>query len=145
MKLELLSKKPWLTMTNSFIAKTFGATLVTLVVLAGCDAYSVLLATMGGTKSHTVPFIALGTALTARGHNVTLVSGFPGTGTNNGLKELVPTLLEVSRLKKISNRNLPMFNFLMQEDFEQFSSFGQLVKISFTFKTFCINCFSENW
>lgn len=59
------------------------------------DGYSVLLATMGGTRSHTVPFVALGTALTQRGHNVTLASGFPGPAANNGLRELVPSKLEV--------------------------------------------------
>lgn len=60
-----------------------------------CTAYNILLATMGGTKSHTVPFVALGTALRVRGHNVTLVSAFPGPAANNGLRELVPTILEV--------------------------------------------------
>jgi hypothetical protein len=34
--------------------------------------------TMGGTKSHTVPFAALSKALVARGHNITLLSAFPG-------------------------------------------------------------------
>ncbi|XP_015115366.1 2-hydroxyacylsphingosine 1-beta-galactosyltransferase [Diachasma alloeum] len=58
------------------------------------SGYNVLLATMGGTKSHTVPFVALGTALRVRGHNVTLVSAFPGPAANNGLRELVPSILE---------------------------------------------------
>ncbi|XP_076288138.1 UDP-glycosyltransferase family 50 member B3 [Lasioglossum baleicum] len=56
--------------------------------------YNVLMATMGGTKSHTVPFIALGTSLKARGHNVTLVSAFPGPAANNGLQEFVPPIFE---------------------------------------------------
>ncbi|XP_057328398.1 UDP-glycosyltransferase UGT5-like [Microplitis mediator] len=59
-----------------------------------CTAYNVLLATMGGTKSHTVPFVALGTALRIRGHNVTLVSAFPGPAANNGLRELIPPIFE---------------------------------------------------
>lgn len=53
------------------------------------------MATMGGTKSHTVPFVALGTSLRSRGHNVTLLSAFPGPAANNGLHELVPSILEV--------------------------------------------------
>lgn len=57
--------------------------------------YNVLMATMGGTKSHTVPFVALGTNLRSRGHNVTLLSAFPGPAANNGLHELVPSILEV--------------------------------------------------
>lgn len=57
--------------------------------------YDVLLATMGGTKSHTVPFVALGTSLSSRGHNVTLLSAFSGPAANNGLHELVPSILEV--------------------------------------------------
>ncbi|KAG5337366.1 CGT galactosyltransferase, partial [Acromyrmex charruanus] len=56
--------------------------------------YNVLMATMGGTKSHTVPFVALGTSLRSRGHNVTLLSAFPGPAANNGLHELVPSILE---------------------------------------------------
>ncbi|XP_076172011.1 UDP-glycosyltransferase family 50 member B3 [Ptiloglossa arizonensis] len=56
--------------------------------------YNVLLATMGGTKSHTVPFVALGSSLKARGHNVTLLSAFPGPAANNGLRELVPPIFE---------------------------------------------------
>lgn len=69
--------------------------LLTIVVKIS-HAYNVLLATMGGTRSHTVPFVALGTALIQRSHNVTLASGFPGPAANNGLKELVPSKLEVS-------------------------------------------------
>ncbi|XP_033336101.1 UDP-glycosyltransferase family 50 member B3 [Megalopta genalis] len=56
--------------------------------------YNILMATMGGTKSHTVPFIALGTSLKARGHNVTLVSAFPGPAANNGLQEFVPPIFK---------------------------------------------------
>lgn len=63
-------------------------------VLRLAKSYNVLLATMGGTKSHTIPFVALGSALKSRGHNVTLASAFSGPGINNGLNELVPTILE---------------------------------------------------
>lgn len=50
---------------------------------------------MGGTKSHTVPFVALGSSLKARGHNVTLLSAFPGPAANSGLQEFVPPIFEV--------------------------------------------------
>ncbi|KAK2588364.1 hypothetical protein KPH14_004378 [Odynerus spinipes] len=63
-------------------------------VLQLAKGYNILLATMGGTKSHTVPFVALGSTLKARGHNVTLLSAFSGPGANNGLQELIPTILE---------------------------------------------------
>lgn len=66
-------------------------------------AYNVLLATMGGTKSHTVPFVALGTILKGRGHNVTLFSAFTGPAANNDLRELVPPVLEVNAMT-INNR-----------------------------------------
>ncbi|XP_049794885.1 UDP-glucuronosyltransferase 2C1-like [Schistocerca nitens] len=37
----------------------------------------VLMATLGGTRSHTAPFLALGRQLASRGHRVTLLSAFP--------------------------------------------------------------------
>ncbi|XP_049841513.1 UDP-glucuronosyltransferase 2C1-like [Schistocerca gregaria] len=37
----------------------------------------VLMATLGGTRSHTAPFLALGRQLARRGHRVTLLSAFP--------------------------------------------------------------------
>lgn len=60
------------------------------------NAYNVLMATMGGTKSHTIPFVALGISLKTRGHNVTLLSAFPGPAANNGLQEFVPPIFEVT-------------------------------------------------
>lgn len=68
---------------------------------ATAKGYNVLLATMGGTKSHTVPFVALGSSLRARGHNVTVVSAFPGPAANNDLQEFVPPLFEVSTLTSV--------------------------------------------
>ena len=69
--------------------------LVFMSFVKWCCSYNILMATMGGTKSHTVPFIALGTALISRGHNVTLFSAFSGSAANNGLQEVVPPILEV--------------------------------------------------
>ncbi|XP_076238238.1 UDP-glycosyltransferase family 50 member B3 [Calliopsis andreniformis] len=68
--------------------------LILLMISEPSMGYNVLLATMGGTKSHTVPFVALGSSLKARGHNVTLVSAFPGPAANNGLQEFVPPIFE---------------------------------------------------
>ncbi|XP_011501450.1 PREDICTED: UDP-glucuronosyltransferase 2C1-like [Ceratosolen solmsi marchali] len=68
--------------------------LLALAMPQSASSYDVLLATMGGTRSHTVPFVALGAALAERGHNVTLASGFPGPAANGGLRELVPPKLE---------------------------------------------------
>ena len=68
-----------------------------LIIPHSIWAYNILLATMGGTVSHTVPFVALGTALADKGHNVTLFSGFTGPADNNGLREFVLSMLQVSR------------------------------------------------
>lgn len=78
------------------VAVSFVSALVSIF----CDrtaAYNVLMATMGGTKSHTIPFVALGISLKTRGHNVTLLSAFPGPAASNGLQEFVPPIFEVIR------------------------------------------------
>ncbi|CAK9827797.1 UDP-glucosyltransferase 2 [Anthophora retusa] len=72
-------------------------TIIFLTISWICDTtmgYNVLMATMGGTKSHTIPFVALGSSLKARGHNVTLLSAFSGPAANNGLQEFVPSMFE---------------------------------------------------
>lgn len=55
-----------------------------LVVVAAltsvATAANVLMITMGGTRSHKIPFLALGHGLLERGHQVTLVSAFPPAG-----------------------------------------------------------------
>ncbi|KZC13493.1 PREDICTED: UDP-glucuronosyltransferase 2C1 [Dufourea novaeangliae] len=76
------------------IDRVFVLLTVVHTILDPATGYNVLMATMGGTKSHTVPFVALGTSLKARGHNVTLVSAFPGPAANNGLQEFVPPIFE---------------------------------------------------
>ncbi|XP_068977116.1 UDP-glucosyltransferase 2 [Bombus flavifrons] len=79
-------------MTNSM-----APTIIFFVISLVCNStmgYNILLATMGGTKSHTVPFVALGSSLKARGHNVTLLSAFPGPAANSGLQEFVPPIFE---------------------------------------------------
>ncbi|XP_059482307.1 UDP-glucosyltransferase 2-like [Neocloeon triangulifer] len=56
----------------------------------GVGGKSILMVTMGGTKSHTVPFAALSRALAARGHNITMMSAFPGVAEDAGAEELCP-------------------------------------------------------
>ncbi|XP_026482598.1 LOW QUALITY PROTEIN: 2-hydroxyacylsphingosine 1-beta-galactosyltransferase-like [Ctenocephalides felis] len=55
-------------------------------------ASDILMVTMGGTKSHKIPFWELARGLIPRGHNVTLLSAFPPTGDNApaGLHEITP-------------------------------------------------------
>ncbi|XP_054278544.1 UDP-glucosyltransferase 2-like [Macrosteles quadrilineatus] len=53
-----------------------------LLICHHAAASHILMITLGGTRSHKVPFIALGQGLVSRGHNVTLLSAFP-SGTNN--------------------------------------------------------------
>jgi len=77
------------------IARPFGLLAVFALLIEPSLEYNILMATMGGTKSHTVPFVGLGTSLRSRGHNVTLLSAFTGPAANNGLHELVPPILEV--------------------------------------------------
>lgn len=77
------------------IAYPLGIFAVLALLIEPLLGYNILMATMGGTKSHTVPFVGLGTSLRSRGHNVTLLSAFTGPAANNGLHELVPPILEV--------------------------------------------------
>lgn len=66
--------------TNSLVCLQMWCTwLAVLLWCSQAGGANVLMVTMGGTKSHTVPFVALSRALSARGHNMTLLSGFPGT------------------------------------------------------------------
>ncbi|XP_076477490.1 UDP-glycosyltransferase family 50 member B3 isoform X2 [Bombus vancouverensis nearcticus] len=79
------------------MSNSMAPTIIFFVILLVCNCtmgYNILLATMGGTKSHTVPFVALGSSLKARGHNVTLLSAFPGPAANSGLQEFVPPIFE---------------------------------------------------
>jgi hypothetical protein len=79
----------------TLIARSLDLLAVCALLIEPSLGYNILMATMGGTKSHTVPFVGLGTSLRSRGHNVTLLSAFSGPAANNGLHELVPPILEV--------------------------------------------------
>ena len=62
--------------------------LLTLCHFAG--GARILMATMGGTKSHKIPFLALARGLISRGHNVTFVNAFPQDSEYPGLEEITP-------------------------------------------------------
>lgn len=46
--------------------------------------------TMGGTKSHKIPFWELARGLIPRGHNVTFINAFPADFYLDGLEEITP-------------------------------------------------------
>ncbi|KAK7865317.1 hypothetical protein R5R35_007400 [Gryllus longicercus] len=64
-------------------------------------AANILMITMGGTRSHKIPFLALGHGLLDRGHQVTLLSAFPPAGEAAGaarnasqsIREVTPAAL----------------------------------------------------
>lgn len=54
---------------------------------------NILMVTMGGTRSHKVPFMALGRALVQKGHNVTFMNAFPparDSPEEPGFEEVTP-------------------------------------------------------
>lgn len=62
-------------------------------VLAWCrcgGGSRVLMITMGGTKSHKIPFLELARGLISRGHNVTFLNAFPPDSEVAGLEEITP-------------------------------------------------------
>ncbi|KAJ2951448.1 hypothetical protein O0L34_g13601 [Tuta absoluta] len=62
-----------------------------LPLLAGCAfGSSILMLTMGGTKSHKMPFWELARGLIRRNHNITFISAFPPDFHLEGLEELAP-------------------------------------------------------
>ncbi|XP_058446067.1 UDP-glucosyltransferase 2 [Malaya genurostris] len=77
--------------------------LVTLSSL--CSAADILMITMGGTKSHKIPFWELAKGLIPRGHNITFVSGFPADFAMNGLQEITPSGL-VEYIRNYTNWDL---------------------------------------
>jgi hypothetical protein len=50
----------------------------------------VLMVTMGGTRSHKIPFLELARGLISRGHNVTFLNAFPPDIEVQGLEEITP-------------------------------------------------------
>ncbi|XP_002061112.3 2-hydroxyacylsphingosine 1-beta-galactosyltransferase [Drosophila willistoni] len=64
--------------------------LLLIVCTSSVLAADILMATMGGTKSHKIPFWELAKGLIVRGHNITFLSGFPADFHLDGLHEVTP-------------------------------------------------------
>lgn len=61
--------------------------------------------TLGGTKSHKIPFWELAKGLTSREHNITFISPFPQDFVMDGLEEITPASL-VFYVKNFTNWDL---------------------------------------
>ncbi|XP_067634048.1 UDP-glucosyltransferase 2 [Eurosta solidaginis] len=68
-------------------------------------AADILMVTMGGTKSHKIPFWELAKGLIHRGHNITFLNGFPSDFHINGLHEITPAGL-VEYIQNYTNWDL---------------------------------------
>ncbi|XP_077300343.1 UDP-glycosyltransferase family 50 member B3 [Arctopsyche grandis] len=67
------------------------STWMLIVAMASLSASSdILMITMGGTKSHKIPFWELARGLIARNHSVTFMSAFPADFHMQGLEEITP-------------------------------------------------------
>ncbi|XP_071441381.1 uncharacterized protein [Hetaerina americana] len=62
---------------SSLLCPLVVALLALLLTARPGDGARILMVTLGGTKSHKIPFLELGRALIRRGHSVTLISAFP--------------------------------------------------------------------
>lgn len=62
----------------------------TLAVINLCTCANILMITMGGTKSHKIPFWELARGLIPRGHNITFINAFPADFDLQGLEEITP-------------------------------------------------------
>ncbi|KAJ8719474.1 hypothetical protein PYW08_011649 [Mythimna loreyi] len=60
-----------------------------LLAASACGS-DILMITMGGTKSHKMPFWELARGLIRRGHNITFISAFPADFHISGLEEIAP-------------------------------------------------------
>ncbi|XP_017775676.1 PREDICTED: 2-hydroxyacylsphingosine 1-beta-galactosyltransferase-like [Nicrophorus vespilloides] len=64
--------------------------LAILTVINVCQCANILMITMGGTKSHKIPYWELARGLIPRGHNITFISPFPADFFMPGLEEITP-------------------------------------------------------
>ncbi|KAM7360680.1 UDP-glucuronosyltransferase 2C1-like [Cochliomyia hominivorax] len=67
--------------------------IITLILFRSIQAENILMITMGGTKSHKIPFWELSKGLIKRGHHITFVNGFKQDFHMKGLKEVTPNRL----------------------------------------------------
>ncbi|XP_070507743.1 UDP-glucosyltransferase 2 [Chironomus tepperi] len=70
-----------------------------------CLSENILMVTMGGTKSHKIPFWELAKGLINRGHNITFLNGFPPDFHLDGLVEITPRNL-VGYIQNYTNWDL---------------------------------------
>jgi len=76
--------------TNSSALRWVYAAVMVLTCCQYGGGSRVLMATLGGTKSHKIPFLELARGLIARGHNVTFLNAFPPDSEVAGLEEITP-------------------------------------------------------
>uniref|UniRef100_A0A1B6KXZ3 UDP-glucuronosyltransferase n=1 Tax=Graphocephala atropunctata TaxID=36148 RepID=A0A1B6KXZ3_9HEMI len=67
--------------------------VATLLCLGTIHCAQILMITLGGTRSHKVPFLALGRGLVSMGHQVTLVSPF-SQDDHSLVEEVTPRMVE---------------------------------------------------
>uniref|UniRef100_A0A4Y0ATD9 UDP-glucuronosyltransferase n=2 Tax=Anopheles funestus TaxID=62324 RepID=A0A4Y0ATD9_ANOFN len=79
--------------------------LAGLLAASCCSGSDILMITMGGTKSHKIPFLELAKGLIPRGHNITFLNGFPADFTLHGLQEVTPSGL-VEYIRNYTNWDL---------------------------------------
>lgn len=77
----------------------------TLAVINMCTCANILMITMGGTKSHKIPFWELARGLISRGHNITFINAFSADFLLPGLEEITPAGL-VFYVKNFTNWDL---------------------------------------
>uniref|UniRef100_A0A1I8NYU4 UDP-glucuronosyltransferase n=1 Tax=Stomoxys calcitrans TaxID=35570 RepID=A0A1I8NYU4_STOCA len=80
-------------------------TSIFLICAGSCLSADILMVTMGGTKSHKIPFWELAKGLIDRGHNITFLNGFPSDFHIDGLHEVTPSGL-VEYIQNYTNWDL---------------------------------------
>lgn len=63
---------------------------IPILLAASVCGSNILMITMGGTKSHKIPFWDLSRGLIRRGHNITFLSAFPADFHITGMEEIAP-------------------------------------------------------
>jgi hypothetical protein len=86
----LFTDNYWEMHTNSSALRWVYAAVMVLTCCQYGGGSRVLMATLGGTKSHKIPFLELARGLIARGHNVTFLNAFPPDSEVAGLEEITP-------------------------------------------------------